>query len=602
MATPTTLYEYYTQKGQKFPTWKERAPIYEQFGLGSAGSYIGSAEQNVALLAALMKQDQPKEQPQEQPQVPAGQPSPTPITDPSQYYLKPGETIEQYNARIAALRGETTTPKTGYDPQNLTEYQQRYRTDFNQLAFQMQQGAAFKNEIAQITNYVISPTIQQAYIADPHGYREKLIEQLVNKYGNKVSRENISTLVYKGLPDITHQFYGVTPTDLEGDIFGGDEFDIETSDEARDKEEGVDEKADAAKQMEDDQDEIKRLTVQQQLQQIREQLGLDPQTGLERPALPTFEDDFAALRSEHGVTAIESQLNTLETQIRDTEASLRQGLYDEEGKLRPMELIGTRQRELRRQAQEGLDVLNRRKATLVDELNTKNTLIANMMKLKQADYNAATNAYNSQFTQAVQLLNLVEGRIAKADQEANRQRDDARANLVVLQNLLKDTKWSEVDANMRTQLNQLEMKAGLPVGVTEAFMKANPGLKVDYTISGTDAEGNQIVSFFSYNNGDPKLIRTITTAGVKTTDARKAADKESAIDRLKIEISYYMDDWKGGGDREAGTREEFAKEMAEEARFKSYLNYQEVLAEVYKLVTDEWLNANKPGKGFLGLF
>lgn len=52
--TPTNLSQYYTQKGQKLPTVSERAPTYEQYGLGKAGEYVGSAEQNIAFLNKLM--------------------------------------------------------------------------------------------------------------------------------------------------------------------------------------------------------------------------------------------------------------------------------------------------------------------------------------------------------------------------------------------------------------------------------------------------------------------------------------------------------------------------------------------------------------------
>ena len=49
-----TLSEYYTQKGQRLPSVSERAPTYEQYGLGKAGEYVGSAEQNIAFLNKLL--------------------------------------------------------------------------------------------------------------------------------------------------------------------------------------------------------------------------------------------------------------------------------------------------------------------------------------------------------------------------------------------------------------------------------------------------------------------------------------------------------------------------------------------------------------------
>ena len=66
MATPTTLYEFYTQQGKTLPPLTERSKIYEQYGLGSAGTYTGTAPQNTILLQKLLSGSlvQPITQPQ----------------------------------------------------------------------------------------------------------------------------------------------------------------------------------------------------------------------------------------------------------------------------------------------------------------------------------------------------------------------------------------------------------------------------------------------------------------------------------------------------------------------------------------------------------
>ena len=48
-----TLYEWYISIGQSLPPVSERAKIYEQYGLGLAAYYTGTAEQNTKLLAVL---------------------------------------------------------------------------------------------------------------------------------------------------------------------------------------------------------------------------------------------------------------------------------------------------------------------------------------------------------------------------------------------------------------------------------------------------------------------------------------------------------------------------------------------------------------------
>ena len=58
MATPTTLYEFYTGIGATLPSIPARAKVYENFGLGSAASYTGTAAQNTALLNLLVKKSE----------------------------------------------------------------------------------------------------------------------------------------------------------------------------------------------------------------------------------------------------------------------------------------------------------------------------------------------------------------------------------------------------------------------------------------------------------------------------------------------------------------------------------------------------------------
>ncbi|WP_085725525.1 S-layer family protein [Pseudomonas sp. R37(2017)] len=59
MATPTTLFEFYTSIGLTLPPISTRAQLYESFGLGSSASYVGTASQNDALLGVLVEYTTP---------------------------------------------------------------------------------------------------------------------------------------------------------------------------------------------------------------------------------------------------------------------------------------------------------------------------------------------------------------------------------------------------------------------------------------------------------------------------------------------------------------------------------------------------------------
>lgn len=258
--------------------------------------------------------------------------------------------------------------------------------------------------------------------------------------------------------------------------------------------------------------EISSLSNAKTIADLKASLGITTP-----PVAPNLVSDYEALRSKEGVSAVESQISALDAQINDINATLTMGLHDESGKLRPMELISSRQQALKNQATEQLTELNNRKAVLVDQYNTKVSLISTIMGLKSTDYQNASAAYNTAFNQATTLQNALISQEDRAKSEANVVIDNARANLTVLQSSLKDSgkDWASLDDAMKTQIYKLELQANLPTGTIQAFMAENPDLKIDYTTTGYDDNGNQVVSFFSYNNGDPKLVKAITTKSTK---------------------------------------------------------------------------------------
>jgi len=63
-------------------------------------------------------------------------------------------------------------------------------------------------------------------------------------------------------------------------------------------------------------------------------------------------------------------------------------------------------------------------------------------------------------------------------------------------------------------------------------------MSVDYVTSGYDVAGNQITSFFSYNNGDPTLLKSVYTGAVaaaaKPTAAVIKRTEEDAVEGFII--------------------------------------------------------------------
>ena len=389
-----------------------------------------------------------------------------------------------------------------------------------------------------------------------------------------------------------------TPFQTMKDIVKPDNNIITTS--GVDKREEI-ELEDKAKEQQDATDEISKLTQQKDLQDKREAVGLDAITGLEKPETPTYASDYEALKSEAGITAVETQLNTVNDEILAVQDALTAGLYDEEGNLRPMELIGGRQQELQRQVQETLNTLNRRQTALTNQLNTANSAISTAMNLKQMDYEAAKDAYQTEFNNQLKLNDIISSDKSDAEKTAS-------ANYNTILNLTEGLTWNEIDATTKAQVTKLELEQGLPLGITETFMNQMPDAKIMKTTTGYDANGNQIVSFiYEGVDGKPGIMETVATGGVSYNTIEGTETEETGIpappDYVKTITEYKNAEW---------TREQFenswisqynegkAVSLRIEDKAEMYKNFPEMksaLDEVYgkepgiiENVKDWWSN------------
>ena len=266
--------------------------------------------------------------------------------------------------------------------------------------------------------------------------------------------------------------------------------------------------------------EEESLARQKRIADLKKELGIEDLT---KPALPQYQTTYEALRSEYGIAALESKINDLNSQIKDTEASLREGLYNEEGKLAPMELIGTRQRELQRQAQEKLDALNRDKQTLVDEYQTKLNIIQTTMNLKQMDYQTALADYQNNFNLSLKLYDMVLT-------EENEEKKIAEANLNALSQIVETgikngtINFSSIPGEMMGLVNKLELKLGYMPGLTVALWKA---IKPDKEVLAHIVSADKTKVSILYKDGTVDTFSTGLPAEL-TTEEKKSSDWDKA--------------------------------------------------------------------------
>lgn len=305
---------------------------------------------------------------------------------------------------------------------------------------------------------------------------------------------------------------------------------------ARIKKEEADRKAKEQQDLIDKQNEATKLATQKTIADLKASLGIVDTT---KPVTPTYASDYEALRSSEGLSGIESQINNINKEMNDLEASYKAGLVKQGERLAPMEIIGGKQTQLKEQYESQLESLNNRKKTLVDEYNIKTGIVDNIMKFKQLDYGTASDEYNTKFDQTIKLQSLLMSVEDKANAESNRVRDDARANLTILQNMVKDSgqTWDTLTDDMKSQMTREELRAGIPSGTMEAFMTAMPEVEVSYMTTSYNAEGQQVAEFWGKKDGKGVLLNSVVGSGVKETTADKTALKQAEFDTAKAYVA-----------------------------------------------------------------
>lgn len=216
------------------------------------------------------------------------------------------------------------------------------------------------------------------------------------------------------------------------------------------------------------------------------------------PAAPSFEQNYSALRDKYGVGDLEGGLTNLQNEQAMLEEQLKNDIAAERAKTGVAQgVIEGRVNELSKAAQLKLSDLGTKIANTTNLLKTKYDVVNSLMKFKEMDYGAAVDDYTRKYNAAIQSFNVAKGIEEEAKSEADRAKDDARANLQIITNAIKDNGLGEVSPEQKILINKLEMQAGLPVGITEQFQAKNPKSDILTSNEWTDPSGKQYIAFVS---------------------------------------------------------------------------------------------------------
>jgi len=198
------------------------------------------------------------------------------------------------------------------------------------------------------------------------------------------------------------------------------------------------------------------------------------------PSAPDFEQTYYNLRQQYGVQGLETSINEYDALEQDIQARLRERVDIEEGKPVAMNVIEGRVGETEKQEFRRLDEIGRAKQRAVNQLQSANDAIENIMTFRKMDYDVASDRYDKEFAQNLQLFNVIQGVAEFASSERRADENSARANLQIIYNSIQDgnTDVATVDDATKTKISKLELQAGLPQGFYQNIQAEKPDAKV----------------------------------------------------------------------------------------------------------------------------
>lgn len=243
---------------------------------------------------------------------------------------------------------------------------------------------------------------------------------------------------------------------------------------------------------------------------------------------PDLTESYEALRQSFNVDQLENSINDLDAQEEEVRARLRERTNIELDKPVALNVISGRVGEAERQEFERLDYLGRQKQRAINQLQTANNVIETKMNLMKMDYDVAKSEYDTQFSQNIQMFNTIKGIADFEISEEEREADNARSNLQIMYNSIKDggLDLTTADEATITRMGSLELKAGLPQGFYQNIAAAKPDAKVLSTTTRTS--GGMKYADVILQNPDGSFTTQQIKLGADSTGSEKDTELTEA--------------------------------------------------------------------------
>ncbi len=238
------------------------------------------------------------------------------------------------------------------------------------------------------------------------------------------------------------------------------------------------------------------------------------------PFRPNLVNEYGNISNRLNLSGAEGELQTAKQSLIDTENTILAEADKIKGEAVSSVVIGRKLVKLDADTAESLRQAKSAVQLAQDQVDNKNKTLSILMDLTKSDYNTARSDWEFEYNKAMQLYSAL-------NTEENRQRDDARAQLAVLQKNGFD--YNTATPEMKSMVDSLDLQAYGRTGVTAA---TPPGEKeIDIY---TDTNGNRIR--VTQNQSTKQYKQTVIGTGLNA-DTSTTNDVFANLQNQKIPTS-----------------------------------------------------------------
>ena len=221
-----------------------------------------------------------------------------------------------------------------------------------------------------------------------------------------------------------------------------------------------------------------------------------------QPSKPSSADRFKQYQSQ-SLDPLENEYQTARTGLTEFENTLLNEADKIKGEPVSSTVINRKLVKLDADTANQLRQKQQEVQSVQSRLENKQKTVQMMMQYEQQDYQNAQQNYQFEYNKAFQIYSALKG-------EEDKTRDDARANLQVIQSMIKDkpNAFQEMDFSQKNYINNLELQSGLPIGFTESFITTKPNAKILFHTT-----NNGITQVFYDDPENPGQIGQVQTYG-----------------------------------------------------------------------------------------